>query len=88
MNLLSQYLKREESYLKPTFMENLVKNQKTLTLAQELYKIANVPAYNHVKEIFIKYGIDRFDPCKIQQLGNIIGITLAERVVKETNLKQ
>ncbi|NBV06637.1 MAG: hypothetical protein EBS06_05315 [Proteobacteria bacterium] len=69
-------------------MENLVKNQKTLTLAQELDKIANVPAYNDVKEIFIKYGIDRFDPFKIQQLVNIIGITLAGRVIEEANLKQ
>lgn len=64
-------------------MKELLQKQKTLTIAQELSLIASVPAYSQGQHIFIKYGIDKFDVSKIQQLVNIMGIELAERVISQ-----
>lgn len=64
-------------------MKEIIKKQKTLILAQELQKIANVACYSDIKDIFIKYGIDRFDPCRIQNLINMIGIELSSRILQD-----
>lgn len=66
-------------------MQKLIEKQKTLTLAEELYKIANTNSYHDVKDIFIKYEIIRFDVCNIQQLVNLIGIELAERILNKND---
>lgn len=65
-------------------MKELLSKQKALTIASELNQIVNAPGYSHVQHIFIKYGIDRFDPIKIQELINIMGIELAGRIINNT----
>lgn len=64
-------------------MKEIIKKQKTLILAQELQKISNSASYSEIKDIFGKYGIDRFDPCKIQNLINIFGIELSSRILED-----